>query len=344
MSDSALSSPNIEIPVSWKFIESESDYDRRNNCYESEFILNSKWTMSCSFTIHSANNSILRIYRQSAATDALVSGYFSIYNKYNYCKGEKSFSHVFKPNCNSKCINLGISIRENSCILGKVIISEESEKYASDGVEVEYLKEEEPLSQNSSPSTCQFEPLKELSDDFARLLDEKTPSFTDVELKCGTLTIPAHKNILSTRSPVFRAMFSNKMTETRDNEVNITDIDAPVLQAMLTYVYTGQTGNLSYNLAGDLLFAADKYELEGLKIVMIEYLKSNVSVENVLQLLVLGDLHAQDLKDFAMCFIRDRCTEFSVLENTEEWQTLAKERSVLAIEVLTLLIKSKEKK
>ncbi|GFQ75609.1 TD and POZ domain-containing protein 3 [Trichonephila clavata] len=313
--------------------------------------------MSCTFTKECSKNSILTIHRESAATQAMFSnemketldnevhirGFIKTYNSFVIVPGKsKAFKEVFEPNCKSKLIHLGFSIREHSTIEGKVFISEKKRK-KDVGDKVRSVKEEKALSRTNPPSTDRFEPLKELSNDFALLLNEKTP-FADVQLKCGSITIPAHKVILSTRSPVFRAMFSNEMKETLDNEVHITDIDVSVLQAMLTYVYTGQTGNLSYNLAGDLLFAADKYELKGLKIVMIDDLKSNVSVENVLQLLVLGDLHAQDLKAFAMDFMRDKCTEFSMIENTEEWQTLAKERSALAIEVLTLLIKSKEKK
>ncbi|GFS72389.1 speckle-type POZ protein [Nephila pilipes] len=185
--------------------------------------------------------------------------------------------------------------------------------------------------------------LNELSNDLSRLLDPETASFVDVHLKCGSVAIPAHKSILSMRSPVFSAMFSSEMEETRQNEVNITDVDVPVLRMMLKYVYTGKVENLTVSSAGDLLYAADKYQLKGLKTRCSDYLKSTVSIENVLGILSLGDLLDPDLKMFAMDFICEKCDEFPDLERTEEWKNLQKEKVPLAFEVLTSLVKSKGK-
>ncbi|GFT94796.1 speckle-type POZ protein B [Nephila pilipes] len=333
-----------DIPVWWKLLKSESEYDDRNKRYVSELILNSEWKISCTFTTSRTQDSLLTIHRRSGATEVQVTGYFNIYDRYNCCNAQPSFSYLMEPDRKSKLINLETSICEYFQLHGNVVFEKKIQQDTSDEVQVGSAKEQMSQSENSSPSSECFEPLRELSDDFARLLDQKTPSFADLQLKCESLTIPAHKIILSARSPVFSAMFSNEMKEAIDNEVHITDIDAPTLEAMLRYIYTGQTGSLSDVLAGDLLFAADKYQLEGLKKVTCNYLKSNVSVQNVLQLLVLGDNHAQDLKDFAMDFIRDECSEFSSLENTEEWKTLVEERPSLAIEALTLLVRSKDKK
>ncbi|GFR17051.1 tdpoz5 [Trichonephila clavata] len=82
------------------------------------------------------------------------------------------------------------------------------------------------------------------------------------------------------------------MKKTGDNEVYIPHIDASVLRAFMTYMYTGHIENLPDVQPGNLLHTADKYELEGLKIVDKDLLKSNTTAENVLQFLVLADLFA----------------------------------------------------
>ncbi|GFS90824.1 TD and POZ domain-containing protein 3 [Nephila pilipes] len=337
-------SSNIQvIPVSWRFKECQSKYELRKDCYISEFIVNSEWTLSCSFTRNSKRNSLLTICRRSTASKDLVSGSFSAYNESNYFVGQSSFSHLFKPNDKSALLDLRISVRENFLLSGFIKIVEKSEEYMNEEVESFCVKKEIPQSQDSSFSSLRFEPLKELSDDFSLFLDQKTPS-ADVLLICESRAFPAHKSILSARSPVFRAVFTNEMKASRDCEVNITDIDAPTVQAMLRYVYTAQTENLSDSLAASLLLAAHNYQLEGLKRVTCNYLKTNATPQNVLKLLVLGDLYARDLKGFAMDFICDKYPEFSALEKTQEWKVLRKEQSNLAIEVLIFLIKSKDKK
>ncbi|GIY40626.1 speckle-type POZ protein-like B [Caerostris extrusa] len=111
----------------------------------------------------------------------------------------------------------------------------------------------------------QKDSLMELSNDFLHLLDQGVSSFADVNLKCGSVTVPAHKNILAARSPVFAAMFATEMRENLTNVVDITDLEVSALRNMLTFMYSGRIENLTAASAGDLLFAADKYQLQGLK-------------------------------------------------------------------------------
>ncbi|GFR24734.1 speckle-type POZ protein A [Trichonephila clavata] len=186
--------------------------------------------------------------------------------------------------------------------------------------------------------------LKDLSKDLLHLFNEASASFADVVLKCESFTVPVHKNILAARSPVFSAMFKNDMRESQEKTVDISDIGISVLRVMLVYIYTGNTEDINMSNAQDLLYAAEKYQLMRLKKVCAEYLKSNASDQNVLNLLVLGDLHDQDLRDFAVNFICYKVAEFSVLENTEEWKRLQTEKPSLAMEILISLVKAREKK
>ncbi|GIY69858.1 TD and POZ domain-containing protein 3 [Caerostris darwini] len=189
----------------------------------------------------------------------------------------------------------------------------------------------------------QKDSLMELSNDFLHLLDRAVSSYADVNLKCGSVTVPAHKSILAARSPVFAAMFATEMRENLTNVVDITDLDVSALRNMLTFMYSGRIENLTAASAGDLLFAADKYQLQGLKTMCSDFLKSKLSLQNVLMILAAGDLYDPDLKAIATDYICHEC-DFSALEKTEEWISLLKENPSVAAEVLVQIVKSRDKK
>ncbi|KAL6972378.1 Zinc finger and BTB domain-containing protein 7A [Sarracenia purpurea var. burkii] len=104
----------------------------------------------------------------------------------------------------------------------------------------------------------------------------KNQLFTDVILIANGKEYPAHKTVLSTRSPVFAAMFASKMKEVENNRVEIEDIDDEVLENMLSYIYTGRCEN---KLADKLLVVAEKYDLQMLKKICEDELIENLSLE-----------------------------------------------------------------
>jgi hypothetical protein len=63
---------------------------------------------------------------------------------------------------------------------------------------------------------------------------------SDVTLVVEGQEIFAHRLILAARSPVFAAMFSHKMVESRENVVRLEDISEPVFRQLLKFMYTGQ--------------------------------------------------------------------------------------------------------
>ena len=50
--------------------------------------------------------------------------------------------------------------------------------------------------------------------------------------------LPAHRIILTARSPVFRALLNSNMREGKEGVVVIEDVRAPVFRALLHFVYT----------------------------------------------------------------------------------------------------------
>lgn len=134
------------------------------------------------------------------------------------------------------------------------------------------------------------------------LLSER---FSDVKLvtSCGK-GILAHKNILAARSPTFSAMFEHDMVEKKLNVVQIPDVDHDVLKEMLRFLYANRVENVEA-LAGELIVAADKYRIDGLKEMCEEVLGDNITVENAVQILVIADRHCiERLKNRAINFIK----------------------------------------
>ncbi|KAK4470078.1 hypothetical protein MN116_006542 [Schistosoma mekongi] len=133
----------------------------------------------------------------------------------------------------------------------------------------------------------------------------------------------AHKAILAARSPVFAAMFGHGMEESRANRVEITDMEPDTVAEVLRYIYTGQVVGMN-RLAHELLAAADKYQLERLKIMCEEALVESLSVENACDIFGLADMHnAEQLKahtlEFIMLHAHDVC-------ETEGYEQLVRHR------------------
>ncbi|WAR05495.1 RDX-like protein [Mya arenaria] len=156
-----------------------------------------------------------------------------------------------------------------------------------------------------------------LSDDMGSLHERAL--FSDVTLCVGGREFLAHKAILAARSMVFNAMFAHEMEEKKQNRVDIEDVEHEVMREMLRFIYTGKAPNLD-RMADDLLAAADKYALDRLKVMCEEALCSNLTVDNVCEILVLADLHSADqLKTHAIDYINSHATD--VME-TQGWKTL----------------------
>ncbi|CAL1285693.1 unnamed protein product [Larinioides sclopetarius] len=205
-------------------------------------------------------------------------------------------------------------------------------------------KQQASLANEESKLKIELKSLEELSNDFERLLHPESSCPADITLKCNGVSIPAHKTILSARSPVFAAMFAHSMNESLKNEMCITDIDESVLRALLKYMYTGKISNLTVDSAAELLFAADKCQLQDLKEVCSFYLKDAISPQNVWKILGLGDMYSADLKTFAVDYICNNYEEFSVVEKTKEWNELRKEKPNMAMELLESLVKYRNEK
>eukprot|EP00096_Caligus_rogercresseyi_P004875 TRINITY_DN1947_c0_g1_i1.p1 TRINITY_DN1947_c0_g1~~TRINITY_DN1947_c0_g1_i1.p1 ORF type:complete len:379 (+),score=136.90 TRINITY_DN1947_c0_g1_i1:159-1295(+) len=172
-----------------------------------------------------------------------------------------------------------------------------------------------------------------LSEDFNTLFESS--QFADVTLACQGREFKCHKALLTARSQVFAAMFEHDMEESKQNRVEVKDVDPDVMADMLRFIYTGRANNLE-NMAADLLAAADKYALDRLKVSCEEALCNSLTVENVSEILILADLHsAEQLKAQAIDFINTRHVT-DVME-TSGWKQMVSSNPHLIAEAFKAL-------
>jgi len=127
--------------------------------------------------------------------------------------------------------------------------------------------------------------------------------FTDCVIVCQGREFNCHKVTLAGRSAVFNAMFTHDMEESRSGRIDIKDLHVDTVGEMLAYIYSGKIANMD-GKEETLLAAAEKYNLPGLKSLCEDALSKAMTIDNVLDMLLLADLHkAGSVKDLAINFI-----------------------------------------
>lgn len=123
---------------------------------------------------------------------------------------------------------------------------------------------------------------------------------------------PVHRLILSVRSPVFRQMLSDPDL----NLIRVTDVTSGVMNELLRFIYTGAVARDAIDSnAEDLLYAANKYEINHLKHQCEAVLSNTITVANTCRLMFLADTNsAEQLKDSVI--------NFAIKENQDVFRSL----------------------
>ncbi|GJN04933.1 hypothetical protein PR202_ga22517 [Eleusine coracana subsp. coracana] len=134
---------------------------------------------------------------------------------------------------------------------------------------------------------------RDLHHHLGHLLDSKLG--TDVTFMVNGELFPAHRIMLAARSPVFMAELFGQMKEKHMAYIQIDDMDARVFWAMLHFIYTDSHPEMDERdkvaMAQHLIVAADRYNLEKLKLICTMILLRNVDARNVSATLLLAEQH-----------------------------------------------------
>jgi speckle-type POZ protein len=113
----------------------------------------------------------------------------------------------------------------------------------------------------------------------------------DVKIEAGDgQTLAAHRWVLEAGSPVFKADLALASNDTVA-ELRVGDMDADVCKALLRFMYTNSQPPELEAMAERLLVAADRYELEELKLACEEALCKNIDTSSVTAALALAERH-----------------------------------------------------
>ncbi|XP_042903450.1 speckle-type POZ protein isoform X2 [Parasteatoda tepidariorum] len=170
------------------------------------------------------------------------------------------------------------------------------------------------------------------ADELLRFFKEKDFSF--VTLRTPNRDFLVHKAVLCAKSPVFNAMFERKMKEGDSNMVDIDDIDSQTMATLVQFLHFQPLGDLKWESAVTLYYAADKYQIDLLKKECVLLLKKELSVENICDALLLADLH-QD-KNLMSCAQEYFCRNSKLIFISKQWKDFLCHTELVA-EVLHLL-------
>lgn len=132
--------------------------------------------------------------------------------------------------------------------------------------------------------------------------------------------IHGHRAILAIRSEYFRALlFNGHMRESVQFEsrttsgsapITLSDVSYDVFMKVLEYLYTDCVTDVDLDLGIHLLIASEHFMLDRLKLLCEDIIRRDVSVSNVINILVTShNHHATGLKELAMEFILSNLNE-----------------------------------
>ncbi|CAO2586413.1 Kelch-like protein 28 [Lemmus lemmus] len=138
----------------------------------------------------------------------------------------------------------------------------------------------------------------------------------DIILRVGDVKIHAHKVVLASISPYFKAMFTGNLSEKENSEVEFQCIDEAALQAIVEYAYTG-TVFISQDTVESLLPAANLLQI---KLVLKEccaFLESQLDPGNCIGISRFAETYG--CHDLYLAATKYICQNFESVCQTEEF-------------------------
>ena len=123
-------------------------------------------------------------------------------------------------------------------------------------------------------------------------------------------------------------------------QVEISDLEPDTLEQLLKFIYTDKIDESSLTtLACGLLTAADKYNVQRLKVKCEGVICDNLDVSNAAQALVLGHLHeAKTLKRVALDYVTQNIAKVA---ESAGWSQITTGSELLGEILKTVMQKSK---
>ena len=143
----------------------------------------------------------------------------------------------------------------------------------------------------------------------------------DVKFRVRKKTFSTHRSVLAARSPVFKKMLLGPMKEgTTTSAIPIDNMEAEVFGALLTFMYTDELPDMQEQeeseMVQHLLVAADRYNLERLKLICEEKLCKHIDTGSAATILALAEQHnCHGLKEACFDFLSASTALKAIMEN-----------------------------
>ncbi|KAI6229463.1 TD and POZ domain-containing protein 1 [Aphelenchoides besseyi] len=160
------------------------------------------------------------------------------------------------------------------------------------------------------------------------------PYFSDAEIRVENEVFKVSKAIVSSKSPVFRAMFDKETAEQISGVVTIKGFEASMVEKMLIYIYKNEVVNLR-KCATQLLPIADCYQVNFLVEMCTDSIIANLTIDNLLTTLELAfqHEHLRQFKNRVLKFAHENCKEMQKLPG---YESLLIQVPEIAIELLAM--------
>ena len=174
-----------------------------------------------------------------------------------------------------------------------------------------------------------FGPTKNALFQISKMFVEQTHCDVKFSFKNGE-SIGSHVSILSSRSPVFAAMFKHEMKESISRQVDIEDIQPDIFKQLLYYMYAGKLEKRIEEESVRFLYeAADKYDIEDLRKECVTFILASIYSNNVLDLVTWAHLHSvEDVKEVALEYLSFNGKEICMFE---EWESFVRDNLAICV-------------
>lgn len=148
----------------------------------------------------------------------------------------------------------------------------------------------------------------------------------DATLCVDGRTFYAHKNILASCSPYFKAMFSSKMKEASETKpIILNDIEGHNMEELLKYIYTGEI-ELRHDNIRPIISAANYLLITSLKDRCVRFLKKMLTPTNCLSIESTAEQYdCEWLRTTATTYIKEN---FLTIISTDEFKDLPVEKLI----------------
>ncbi len=142
----------------------------------------------------------------------------------------------------------------------------------------------------------------------------------DVVIQAGDVEFFAHKVVLVASCPYFSAMFRSGMAETKDNRVELRDVDPKALELILQLLYTGKITITIQNVQ-NMLSLSCLFQLENLREACAVFLQRQLSHSNCLGIHDFALMH--DCASLAKVAYLFALRHFEILKTESEFLALS---------------------